>query len=159
MPSHRRMRSYFLKLAHTFSTPISSLSSHARSKHKHDHDFLFTISSETKINDKLLPLPWLSLSTTPSSTFFLSFFFFFFFSLLYVLRTKRSMRSSATWKFKFPREEAESEWPPACTLCSKEIDFARACSRTSSGSWYSGTGWLEEVFTERNGANEIGDSL
>lgn len=86
MPSHRRMRSYFLKLAHTFSTPISSLSSHARSKHKHDHDFLFTISSETKINDKLLPLPWLSLSTTPSSTFFLSFLFssFSLFSSFYV---------------------------------------------------------------------------
>lgn len=82
MPSHRRMRSYFLKLAHTFSTPISSLSNHARSKHKHDHDFLFTISSETKINDKLLPLPWLSLSTTPSSTFFFSFLFLLFLSSL-----------------------------------------------------------------------------
>lgn len=152
------MRSYFLKLAHTFSTPIKPIQSRTIQAQTRSrflvHDFVWNENQRQTSSS--------SLTITLDDTFFYLlplFSFFFFFSLLFVLRTKRSMRSSATWKFKFPREEAESEWPPACTLCSKEIDFARACSRTSSGSWYSGTGWLEEVFTERNGANEIGDSL
>lgn len=124
-----------------FSTSPCIKTIQSRTIHERDHDFSSTrlSSPETKINDKLLPLP----SPSLSSSFSLSL------SLLLALRTKRSMRTSAIWKFKFPREEeeAESEWPPACTLCSKEIDFARACSRASSGSWYSGTGWLEKKFS------------
>lgn len=80
------MRSYFLKLAHTFSTPcIKRYPVTHRSTNTITISF-FTISFETKINAKLLPLPWPSLSTTPSSTSSFSPFFFSFplFSSFYV---------------------------------------------------------------------------
>lgn len=157
MPPHRRMRSYFLKLAHTFSTPLlSSLSTKSRAQDPQTrsrflvHDFGLKRKSTTNF----FPLPRLSLSTT--SSFLPSFFF--------------SLRSTSckTVNEKFCRMEIqvsterrlESEWPPAWILYArrKSISLERVHVHQAS-SWYSGTGWLEEVFTERNGANEIGDSL
>lgn len=106
MPPHRRMRSYFLKLAHTFSTPLlSSLSTKSRAQDPQTrsrflvHDFGLKRKSTTNF----FPLPRLSLSTTSSSTFFL------FLSSFSLRPTKRSMRSSAAWKFKFPRRGGWSQ--------------------------------------------------
>ena len=43
------------------------------------------------------------------------------------------------------------EWPPVRTLCSEGIDFVRARSRISGGSWYSGASGAREVSTSRAG--------